>query len=434
MLKVGFARSDITPPPGCSQTGSYRRRVMSGVHDPLLACACVVDDGGRTPIALVGVDAGVILRDTARSACRQIAERTGIAADNVIVSASHTHQGGPTLSTFYAEADPAYAVTVASGVVDAVTRAWASRREATVASDFGRVTGIHFNRRFLMRDGREVTHPGKMNADIVRPAGPVDEKVGVLAFRDAGESGRVAGVVANFGCHCTVTEDGNEYSADYVHYLREHLRRTLPGSPEVVFLLGACGDVTQIDNRNPRMEKGHAWADHMGAALGSEVARVISRTDVTNPPAASPPACLFANETLPIAVRERDACDPPTRGLGSGDEWERIYAKEAEHVAALRAATPVIDCDIRAARVGDLAIVSNGGELFCQPALDIQSASPIAKTWVVTLANEYVGYIPTATAHFAGGYEPRLARSSYLAVDAAQKIVQASLRALAKLG
>src|SRR5438046_2919664 len=111
------------------------------------------------------------------------------------------------------------------------------RRDAQFAADFGRVTGIHFNRRFLMRDGREVTHTGKMNPDIVRPAGPVDEKVAVLAFRDAA-SGRITGIVVHFGCHCTVTEDGTEYSADYVHYLREHLKRSFPGAA-VVLLLGA---------------------------------------------------------------------------------------------------------------------------------------------------------------------------------------------------
>jgi hypothetical protein len=280
-----------------------------------------------------------------------------------------------------------------------------------------------------MRDGTEVTHPEKMNPEIVRPAGPIDEKVGVLAFRDAA-SGGIAGVVVNFGCHCTVTEEGTEYSADYVHYLREHVTRLVPGGPPIVFLLGACGDVTQIDNRSERVEKGHAWADHMGSVLAQEVARVVTHMDFAAPPPGSPGACPFAEETQPIGIRECDAATPPTRGLGSGEMWEQLYARECEHVAAMRAKSPTIDVRIRAARIGELAIVANGAELFCQPALDIQSASPSAKTWVVTLANEYLGYVPTASAHVAGGYEPRMARSSFLAIDGAQKIVAASLRAL----
>src|SRR5207249_7100236 len=116
---------------------------------------------------------------------------------------------------------------------------------------------------------------------------------------------------------------------------------------------------------------------------------------------------------------DRDASDPPTLGLGSGEQWEKIYAREVEFVAKLRAATPKFECHLTALRLGDFAIVANGAELFCQPALDIQSASPVPKTWIVTLANEYIGYVPTANAHVAGGYEPRIARSSFLAADAA---------------
>jgi hypothetical protein len=117
-------------------------------------------------------------------------------------------------------------------------------------------------------------------------------------------------------------------------------------------------------------------------------------------------------------------------GLGSGEYWRETYEREKEHVAQMRRERPIIDCEIAGVRVGELGIVTTGGELFCQPALDIQAASPLAKTWVVTLANEYIGYLPTAGAFYAGGYEVRTARSSFLAVDAAQRIVEGSLRVL----
>jgi neutral ceramidase len=425
MIKAGFGQADITAEVGCSRTGSYRNRVMTGVHDPLLAVACVVDDG-TTPVALVGIDAGVIMRATADSAKKLIAEQTGIPPANVIISASHTHQGGPTLSTFHAQADPAYADVVARGAASAVKQAWENRRDARVASDFGRVTGIHFNRRFLMRDGREVTHPGKKNPDIVRPAGEVDEKIGVIAIRDSAD--RIVGLIVNFGCHCTVTEDGTEYSADYVHYLRQHVQRSLEAEVPVVFLLGACGDVTQINNQKPEWEKGHAWADLMGATLASEVARILRQMKWH-----ARAETRAAGRSVPIAIREHDACPPATVGLGSGDDWAAIFQREKEPVAAMRAQRPIVDCQVSGVRIGDVAIVANGGELFTQPALNIQRASPIEKTWVVTLANEYVGYVPTATAHFAGGYEVRLARSSYLEVAAAQKLVETSLSVLCDL-
>src|SRR5207249_10780445 len=97
-MKSGFAQADITPPIGCN-IGSVRPRVMTGMHDPLLASACVIDDGA-TPVALVGIDASIITRAAAESATRAIAQRTGIPRDNVVISASHTHQGGPMLGLF----------------------------------------------------------------------------------------------------------------------------------------------------------------------------------------------------------------------------------------------------------------------------------------------------------------------------------------------
>src|SRR5207245_6287873 len=46
-------------------------------------------------------------------------------------------------------------------------------------------TGLSFNRRYHMKDGTVVFNPGKMNPNIVRPAGPIDPEVGIVQFRDA---------------------------------------------------------------------------------------------------------------------------------------------------------------------------------------------------------------------------------------------------------
>src|ERR1700759_3946871 len=86
MLKVGFGQADITPPVEGSMIGSVHPRPITGVHDPLLATACVIDDGA-TPLALLGIDAGVIQRETADAACQRIEQQTGIPLQNVIISA-----------------------------------------------------------------------------------------------------------------------------------------------------------------------------------------------------------------------------------------------------------------------------------------------------------------------------------------------------------
>jgi hypothetical protein len=255
----------------------------------------------------------------------------------------------------------------------------------------------------------------------------VDPAVGVLAAR--APSGELLGVFVNFACHLTVV-GGNGFTADYVYYLRETLRRHYRRPDlHVGFLLGAAGDVTQVDNQRAGREFGPEWGEIIGLALGAEVAQAVGRMDWRKNV-----EIQAVRTRVPIPIRDdRDARETPTVGLGAGSAAERIYARERELLARERAERPVIDCEVQAIRVGELGIVTNGAEFFCQLGLDIKAASPFAKTWVVSLANQWVGYVPMASAYYAGGYEPRTARSAKLAPWAGQALVEAGLAALKKV-
>jgi hypothetical protein len=423
-MRVGFAQVDITPAIDPNAAEGFMRRKMVGVHDPLLAVACVLGEGEQR-VAIVGIDCGVVLRSMTDSARAMIASSTGIKPERVMIAASHTHQGGRVLTLFDHVGDEKYAAFVAEGIAKAVIDAAKNQTDASVGHATGQVEGIHFNRRFKMRDGSEATHPGKLHPDIISPAGPVDPDVGILLARSL--SGEPVGAIVHFGCHSTVTEGGDEYSADYAHYIRKHLCAHLGREVPVAFLLGACGDITQVNNLSEAKESGHEHADMMGRKLADDAYGAIEHAKFE-----STPALNATIEPTPIRVRSEAEADRevPTIGLSSADPWPRIYAQEKLHVDALRKSQPIINCEIQAIRIGDLGIVSSGTELFCQPSLDIKRASPFTRTWVVTLASEYLGYVPTGTAFYAGGYEPRTARSSFLAPDAAQKLVEGSLRAL----
>src|SRR5207253_1881412 len=172
----------------------------------------------------------------------------------------------------------AYTERVANAIAEAVSGAWNSLHAAEIGIGTGTEGSISFNRRFLMRDGREITHPGKPgtphHAEIVAPAGPIDPDVGVLAARQP--KGKVTGIVVNFACHNTVV-GGDQFSPDYVAYIRKHLQAQYGENTPVVFLLGACGDITQVDNRSTAREFGVEHANMMGLKLAAETARTIDR-------------------------------------------------------------------------------------------------------------------------------------------------------------
>jgi neutral ceramidase len=424
-LQAGFGAADITPELGASIPGGWKPVPGRGVLDPLLVVACVVSDG-TTPVALVGVDGIFIGKQTVRQARERIAKNTRIPGANVLVAASHTHTGGPLLLCHGVEADPAYQDRVAIAVAKAVEDAWAALQPCEIGVGLGKEDSISFNRRFLMKDGKEITHPGKPGTphhrEIVRPAGPIDPDVGVLAVRKPG--GAVTGVVVTFACHGTAA-GGDLFSADYIGPLRKRLKAVYGDAAHVVFLNGACGDITQVDNLSPGNDFGPGRSDLMGAKLAAEAVRTIGRMSWMKTLSTA-----AATETVPVRIRSEPdvAAERPAFGLGSGPE--DVYAVERKRVADERAKTPVVDCEVQGLRIGPLGIATNGAEYFVDYGLRIKQASPHKFTWFVELANEYIGYVPTAEAFVAGGYETRTAQTSKLAPDGGQKLLEGALRAL----
>src|SRR5262249_11286195 len=224
------------------------------------------------------------------------------------------------------------------------------------------------------------------------------------------------------------------FSADYTAYLRKHLQGFYGEGVPVCFLLGACGDVTQVDNLSPGVQSGPDYANMMGMKLAGEAFRVITKaTWLKEAPLAA------AAETVHVGIRgEPDAeRERPPFGLGSDASKDKLidktYENERKLVAEERKKTPKIPAEVQAIRIGPLGIATNGAEYFCEYGLRIKKASKHATTWFVSLANEWIGYVPTAQAFVGGGYEPRTARSSKLVPEAGQFLVEGAMKALGRV-
>jgi hypothetical protein len=196
------------------------------------------------------------------------------------------------------------------------------------------------------------------------------------------------------------------------------------------FLAGPCGDITQVDNMSPNRESGPEHAAMMGMKLAAEVQRTINQVKWLKE---APVAVAGETAFIPYRPDPDVEAERPPFGLGSGKNVEEVFERGRKVVAELRGKNPKHPAEVMGVRIGPLGITSNGAEYFCDYGLRIKHCSPFETTWVVELANEALGYIPTAQAFMGGGYEVRTGRASMFAVDAGQRLLETMLKALGKV-
>jgi neutral ceramidase len=450
VFKAGFAERDITPELGSEQPGGYGKSFHTKLHDPCKVRAAVFDDGvGK--VALVGIDALGIDKKTVGGARKRIAEKTGIPASAVLVGASHSHSSGPLkgvsdgdydhasdlikkLAYEHSTAtDPKYVARVETAIVDAVCAAHDGRSPAKAGVGRGVEASVAFNRRFRMRDGRTVTHPGQGNPLIVKPAGPIDPEVGVIgAWND---NGRLLGCVVNWSCHATTNPGG--ISANYVYYLERVVQGYYGKDVPVVFLNGASADVTQVDNqsrfRNPAPEQ---WAQLVGGKVGAEALKVLFSLEPgfgTLTPIDAKVEVLKIKRRPPTPEKVKKALEIVKRDPKKTDHALWTFAKETVLLDARIRKEPVADVEIQAVQVGPAVFLTTPAEYFVEYGLQQKALSGFPLTFPVSLANDCVGYVPTEEAFGpgGGGYETRLTSYSNLEITAGSKMRDAGI-ALAK--
>src|SRR6516165_1274164 len=84
VFKAGFAERDITPELGMEAPGGYGKAFHRSIHDPCKVRAAVFDDG-QSRVAIVGIDALGIRRDTVLKVRKAVADRVGIPAGAILI-------------------------------------------------------------------------------------------------------------------------------------------------------------------------------------------------------------------------------------------------------------------------------------------------------------------------------------------------------------
>src|ERR1043166_336665 len=207
-LRAGAAAVDITPKQfPLNMPGGHSANLAESAHDPLHARAMVLDDG-TTTLAMVVVDnlgAGPDVLDEAKAIA---AKQTGIPADRMLISSTHSHTAGA-LNT-RSEPAAAYRKLFVEGVADSIIKAYAALRPAAVGAAAHPLPDEVFNRRWYLKPGKMPLNPyGKLDKvkmnpgtspDVLdRPAGPTDPDITIISVQDAKR--KPIALFANYSLH-----------------------------------------------------------------------------------------------------------------------------------------------------------------------------------------------------------------------------------------
>jgi len=257
-LRFGTARADITQPVGIYHRmwGAASHDKAAGVHRPLFADALALfpisgDGPGllRLLIDLVGLG-----KNELDALTQSAADASGIPAQNVVVTFSHTHSAGmmtpDRIPLPGGDLIPGYLTELNAAVARISRKAVDGTQEATISYAKGHC-GMAANRD-CWDDEREIFVCGYNHST------PADDTL--LVGRVTGTDGVLLATLVNYACHpTTLAWDNQLISPDYVGSLRETVEEAT--GAVCLFLLGACGELgptngfvgdTAVADRNGR--------------------------------------------------------------------------------------------------------------------------------------------------------------------------------------
>ncbi|MEO1995320.1 MAG: hypothetical protein ABGZ17_08595, partial [Planctomycetaceae bacterium] len=440
-FQAGAVVVDVTPTEfPVFVNGSMVSRSVSQVHTRVNARGLALADG-KTRLVILVVDSCMLPRPLLDEVKQLASRRTGIPADHLLISATHTHTAPASMGCLGTDADPRYVPFLKERLAAAIVAAVAKLEPAQVG--FAKADAAEFTalRRWIRRPGkidldpfgnptvRATMHAGSNWDNVTGESGPEDPDLSLISIQS--RSGRPIAVLANFSMHYFGDQD---ISADYYGRFCEGLKqRVAPGSDFVGIMSHGCsGDIWRRDYTLPPSERQtdqlidgytNGLLDIALQAYGG--IRYRQDADV---------AMAERRMVLKYRVPDQQRLEWAQRIVAEmGDRPVKtrpeVYALE-QIILHERKQTEIV---VQGLRIGDIGIATTPTETYAITGLKIKAASPLPYNMVIELANGGDGYIPPPEQHLFGGYNTWAARSAGLEVMAEPKIVAACLELIERV-
>jgi hypothetical protein len=256
--------------------------------------------------------------------------------------------------------------------------------------------------------------------NVVRPTGPFDVDLPVLAFRK--DDGTYSGVLFNHSTHCIGTREPKR-SPGFYGLAAQELSEEL-GAP-CAFFSGAAGSTHNLV----------LSCDEMVLRLKGAVHDALA--------AAEP----LPDATLASAKREFTyevrRFDEEVEEKKCVDYCRKYAPQHADYIAQVfRDMRGVLrghqgesrSTWLQAMRIGDVYFVAVPAEYFTVLGVEIKRRSPYRYTYVLGLSNDYIGYVPDREAYDLGGYQTWTGLHSLVERGTGEAIVETAVELLKEVG
>ena len=257
--------------------------------------------------------------------------------------------------------------------------------------------------------------------DAVRPTGPFDPQLPVLAFFAAAD--RLRGVVFGHSTHTIGTLKPNVRSPSFYGLAAQELEKDLGAT--VCFLEGASGSTHNITGVTTA-EAIERMREAVTAALGDAETRLLIGL----------PRCGGRSHFACARSTKR----PRTRRCSA------IAASAApDHADAIAAVFRQMRQELKPEQgrerktwlhvllIGDVAIVGVPAEYFTSLGTDIKRRSAFKDTFIAELAGDWIGYLPDREGHKLGGYQTWMGLHSYAERGTGERIADEVVAMLGEL-
>lgn len=383
-LRAGVAKVDITPQQPCVLAGyAGRTNLSTGVHDPLFARAVAFEEGGKR-LVLVSSDL-IGYYKTVNYMRSAILDACNLKPEELLLTAIHTH-AAPTASLEPEKPHPnnvEYTKTVSVRLVKLVQQALAGLKPARIGVGIG-ASPVGINRREAVIDkqGQKQIRLGR------NPGGSTDKDVQVLQIREP-SSEKPFAVLFAYATHGTSLGSKNlVISGDVLGLAAQFVEQHLGDGIISPVFAGASGDIDPWFRVLPEIKTGNGWIPEsvlLGTMLGEEVVHTANK--IPDFKQDGPINSIIKTIELPSKTNQTDT----------------------------------VPMTITVARIGNVAFVGLGGEVFHEIGRAIKKGSPFPHTFVITHCNGRAGYLVVKEAYPKGGYE---VKTTHFAPEAADIVIR----------